>query len=96
MQNNIDKRKIKQLNQISYTMAKTTALLVFVLLVTAIFNGDCVVDAAPSTLVWLNRCEILQTLCNADPDLCAEYHRLCGPLQTTEAKTGNLKAENLP
>jgi hypothetical protein len=77
-------------------MAKTTALLVFVLLVTAIFNGDCVVDAAPSTLVWLDRCEMLQTLCNADPDLCAEYHRLCGPLQTTEAKTGNLKAENLP
>jgi hypothetical protein len=46
--------------------------------------------------VWLNRCEILQTLCNVDLDLCAEYYRLCGPLQTTEAKTENLKAENLP
>jgi hypothetical protein len=96
MQNNIDKRKIKQLNQISYTMAKTSALLVFVLLVTAVFNGYCAVDAAPSTLVWLNRCEILQTLCNIDLDLCAEYYRLCGPLQTTEAKTENLKDENLP
>jgi hypothetical protein len=88
MKNNIDKRKIKQLNQISYTMAKTTALLVFVLLITAVFNGYSAVDA--DQCWWA--------------DLCFNYHFFCArcndkcqnDLQTTEVKTDNPKAKNLP
>jgi hypothetical protein len=45
MQNNIDKREIKLLNQISYTMAKTTSFLVLVLLVATILNGYSVEGA---------------------------------------------------
>jgi hypothetical protein len=93
MQNKIDKRKIKQLNQISCTMAKTTALLVFVLLVTTIFNGY----SAEENLSLIAQCRWVPDSCFNDPAICASCHDECqNDLQTTEAKTDNPKAENLP
>jgi hypothetical protein len=55
MQNNIDKRKIKLLDQISYTMAKTTTLFVLVILVAVILNGysaECVGRGKPTGERW--------------------------------------------
>jgi hypothetical protein len=115
MQNNIDKRKIKLLDQISYTMAKTTTLFVLVILVAVILNGysaECVgrgnqlekdgtvYKSQKATQTPLSiRCALLRDLCLRYPEFCSEYYRLCPPdkdLQTTEAKTDNPKAENLP
>jgi hypothetical protein len=79
-------------------MAKTTASFVLVLVVAAILNGYCAEDAAPPPLVVpLSRCQLLHNLCFyvGYPPSCEEYHRLC-PLLTTEAKTDNPKAENVP
>ncbi|KAK2452615.1 hypothetical protein P8452_00338 [Trifolium repens] len=93
-------------------MANTTALLVLVLLVATILNGYSaegnqlekdgpVYKSQKATQMPLSiRCALLRDLCLRYPDeFCSEYYRLCPPnkdLQTTEAKTDNPKAENLP